>query len=78
MHPAACALQEDVLLAYQVGFDLYENEMQSFLQKVSSSATPVPSHLQRRWNCPCGPIPACVHAVATSSNLVTPEPALVT
>jgi hypothetical protein len=28
-------LQDDVLLAYQVAFDLVENEMQSFLQQVS-------------------------------------------
>ena len=28
--------QDDVLLAYQVAFDLVENEMQSFLQQVST------------------------------------------
>ena len=30
------ALQDNALLAYQVCFDLFENEMQSFLLKVSS------------------------------------------
>lgn len=28
-------LQDDTLLAYQIGFDLFENEMQSFLLTVS-------------------------------------------
>ncbi len=32
----AAVLQEDALLAYQVCFDLFENEMQSFLLKVSA------------------------------------------
>ena len=30
-------LQEDALLAYQIGFDLFENEMQSFLVQVRTS-----------------------------------------
>lgn len=30
----ACCEQEEALLAYQVGFDLVENEMQAFLLKV--------------------------------------------
>jgi hypothetical protein len=27
-------LQDEVLLAYQIGFDLFENEMQTFSQQV--------------------------------------------
>lgn len=30
-------MQEDVLLAFQVCFDLFENEMQAFLMKVPLS-----------------------------------------
>ena len=30
--------QDDALLAYQIGFDLFENEMQSFLLQVRTSA----------------------------------------
>jgi len=29
-----CAVQDDVLLAHQIGFDLFENEMQSFSKQV--------------------------------------------
>jgi hypothetical protein len=31
-------VQDDVLLAYQIAFDLVENELQSFIIKVSSQA----------------------------------------
>lgn len=34
LHP-----QDEVLLAYQIGFDLFENEMQSFSQQVCLSDT---------------------------------------
>jgi hypothetical protein len=30
-------VQDDVLLAYQIAFDLVENELQSFILKVSCS-----------------------------------------
>lgn len=33
---ACCGVQDDVLLAYQIAFDLVENELQSFILKVSS------------------------------------------
>ena len=32
-------MQDDVLLAYQVCFDLFENEMQAFLLKVVSQVS---------------------------------------
>lgn len=34
-------LQEDALLAYQICFDLLENEMQAFLLRVSSPILPL-------------------------------------
>jgi hypothetical protein len=40
-------VQDDTLLAYQIGFDLFENEMQSFLHTVSTTQGPktrMPSH----------------------------------
>lgn len=40
-------LQDDVLLAYQIAFDLYENENQAFLLNVRNrltSPTPLPSN----------------------------------
>jgi hypothetical protein len=30
----SCGLQDEVLLAYQIGFDLFENEMQTFSEQV--------------------------------------------
>lgn len=34
VHTAVCGVQDDVLLAYQIAFDLVENELQSFIIKV--------------------------------------------
>lgn len=33
-----CDVQDDVLLAYQIAFDLVENELQSFILKVGAGA----------------------------------------
>lgn len=58
LHKLLQGSEDDVLLAYQVGFDLVENEMHSFLTKVQESLAPLgPAE-------PAAPAPAAAAAAA--------------
>ena len=57
-----------MLLAYQVGFDLYENEMQSFLQKVSALLHPAILLSLQGCNCVLDEV-VCLQRVSACARL---------